>query len=340
MQTSASIRSHGRRPPASALTAPALPIALAGESAPVRRARAALDPPGGGPLLILAEDGLDPLSVARYVHERTRVGQPFVHVDCAADLDRLHDTVLGRRSRAAARDLETLGSGSGLLAARHGTVFLEHIGELPAAIQRVLARVLRDGEARAAGRDRVRISARVIASAGPALPGDAREGGFRADLLRRFGALPAILPAIRERPEDLPAIVHRLAGEIAAASHLPAPGFTQAALTVLTAMPWPGNLDELRSTLQRVLRDASGTIRQEDLLPVAALPGMVSRVPRGVSLREARRRFEREYIAAVLEQHEWRMSDAARTLGIERANLYRKARQLGIARCLPAERQR
>src|SRR5690349_3393730 len=83
MHTSASIRSQGRRVPAATLAAPALPIALTGESAPVRRARAALDLPGAGALLVLAEDGLDALSVARYVHERTRVGQPFVRVDCA-----------------------------------------------------------------------------------------------------------------------------------------------------------------------------------------------------------------------------------------------------------------
>jgi DNA-binding NtrC family response regulator len=119
--------------------------------------------------------------------------------------------------------------------------------------------------------------------------------------------------------------------------------FTQAAMTVLAAMPWPGNLDELRAMLGRVVRDVQGsTIRQEDLLhllPIVPFAGKIHSHP-AVSLREARRRFEREYIAAVLEQHDWRMSDAARTLGIERANLYRKTRQLGIARSAPAEKVR
>jgi transcriptional regulator of acetoin/glycerol metabolism len=95
---------------------------------------------------------------------------------------------------------------------------------------------------------------------------------------------------------------------------------------VLAAFPWPGNV------VERVLRDVPGdVVRQEDILPTVSVEGLAGRTPLG-SLREARRRFEREYIAAVLEQHQWKMSDAARTLGIERANLYRKTRQLGITR--------
>lgn len=341
MQTSASVRPHGRRAhaPHQPLVAPA---ALAGDSAPVRRARAALELPGAGPLLILAEDGLEAVAVARYVHERTRAGQPFLHVDCAdPDVARLHAAVFGERTRGAGHELESLGPGSVLVAARRGTVFLDNISDLPAAIQRGLARLLRDGEARVGGRDRVRVTARVVASAPPSLHADARDGRFRADLLRRFGALPAIVPPLRERADDLRVIVHRVASDIAAAAGRPAPAFTQAALTVLAAMPWPGNLDELRTTLQRVLRDAAGTVRQEDLLhllPLAPPQGIAARVGPSVTLREARRRFEREYIAAVLEQHDWRMSDAARTLGIERANLYRKTRQLGIVRAAPVPR--
>lgn len=342
MQTSAPLRSHPRRVSAPEPPAAVVPIVLTGDSAPVSRARAALDSSGMGPLLILAEDGLEPLTIARFVHERTRAGQPFLHVDCSdADLDRLHAAVLGRRPRASGRDLEALGSGSALVAARRGTVFLENIGDLPAAVQRGLARVLRDGEARVRGRDRVRLAARVIASASPSLHADSRDGRFRPDLLRRFGALPAVVPPLRERADDVRAMVHRVASQIAAESGRPAPAFTQAALTVLAAMPWPGNLDELRTTLHRALTTAAGTIRQEDLLhllPIAPLQGITARVNPADSLREARRRFEREYIAAVLEHHDWRMSDAARTLGIERANLYRKTRQLGIVRSAPPGR--
>ena len=221
------------------------------------------------------------------------------------------------------------------MAARRGTVFLENVGDLPATLQRRLARVLRDGEVRIAGRDRVRLAARVIASAPPSLTADAREGRFRAELLRRFGSVVAV-PSLAHRPADLPAIVARVTADLTAAAGRPAPSFTQAALTVLAALPWTRNVDELRQMLERVLAEAAGdVIRQEDVLPLVPVDGVMRRVGPVVSLREARRRFEREYIASVLEHHGWRMSEAARALGIERANLYRKARELGIPLSAP-----
>jgi DNA-binding NtrC family response regulator len=163
MHTTPAVKHHGRRPRRRALG----PAALVGESDAVRRAREILEQPGGGPLLILADEGLDVPGIARYVHERTRAGQPFVAVDCAqTDADALDATLFGVRSRAAAEP-ETLGAGSALLAARRGTVFLENVGDLPAALQRRLARVMRDGEVRVAVRDRVRIEARIPAAAAP-----------------------------------------------------------------------------------------------------------------------------------------------------------------------------
>jgi DNA-binding NtrC family response regulator len=314
-----------------------VPASLLGESPTVRRSRALLEAAGGGPLLILADEGLDASAAARYAHDRTRAGQPFRHVDCAQpEIEALDAALFGVRSRAAG-ELEALGAGSALLHARRGTLFLERIGELPAALQRRLARVMRDGEARVATRQRVRLDARIVATAAPSLTADARDGRFRADLLRRFATTPVTIPALRERTEDLPAIVSRVACDLAGPSR-PAPGFTPAALTMLAALPWTGNLDELRATLTRGLAQAEGrVVRQEDLLP--AVPGLARRMPPLASLRDARRRFERDYIASVLEQHGWRMSEAARILGIERANLYRKTRELGIQRSVPGGRR-
>jgi DNA-binding NtrC family response regulator len=313
----------------------ALPAALTGESAAVRHARQAVETAHPGPLLFLADEGLEAGAVAGYLHAKTRAGQPFITLDCAdGDADHLERMLLGSRPRAGSADLESVGSSSALLAARKGTLFIDHLIDLPAIAQRRLARVLRDGEVRTNARERVRMAARVVAAAPTSLASDARDGRFRADLLRRFGAQQITLPALRMRPEDLPAIVQRLTADIAAGAHRTPPSFTQPALTVLSAFQWPGNIVELRTALERILRDLSGPIvRQEDVLPTMPVEGMAAGLMTPlISLREARRRFEREYIAAVLEQHQWRMSDAARTLGIERANLYRKTRQLGISR--------
>jgi two-component system nitrogen regulation response regulator NtrX len=107
--------------------------------------------------------------------------------------------------------------------------------------------------------------------------------------------------------------------------------FTQAALALLAALSWPGNTAELRGVIERVVeRTDVGTLQVEHVLPALQLDrAPASFVPVG-SLREARLRFERDYIAAVLQHHGWRMAAAAQTLGIQRPNLYRKARQLGI----------
>jgi two-component system nitrogen regulation response regulator NtrX len=104
--------------------------------------------------------------------------------------------------------------------------------------------------------------------------------------------------------------------------------FTPAALTVLSALPWRRNTAELAGLLDRLVATRRGEIRQEDVLAEVQLDRAPARATG--SLRDARRAFEREFIAAVLRDHAWQMRDAARALGIERANLYRKARQLGI----------
>jgi DNA-binding NtrC family response regulator len=309
---------------------PLLPLSLRGGSADALRARAAVEASGSGPLLIGAEDGLDAERVARHVHERHRAAGPFVVVDCAASAADVERALFGARRSARAADVDLLSPRAALIASAGGTVFLSRLAELPALEQRRLARVLRDGEAAVSGRERVRPIVSVIASTGPDPDRAVAEGQLRADLLRRFGRPHLVLPPLRGR-SDFADVLRGAVAEQCAGDRRTPPAFTQAAVTVLAALPWPGNLDELRRTLNRLLRGAGeGPIRQEEVLAALAGEGVAARLRPHVSLREARRRFEQDYIAAVLEEHQWRMSDAARTLGIERANLYRKARQLGL----------
>ena len=156
-------------------------------------------------------------------------------------------------------------------------------------------------------------------------------GRVREDLYRRLSASLIDLPPLRERAEDVPAIVARIVEELSEADGLPRPPFTRAALALLASLTWPGNLAELRAALARVAAQARGeTIQIEELLPALQLDRAPAPfVPTG-NLHDARVRFERDYIAAVLQHHGWRIADAAHTLGIQRPNLYRKARQLGI----------
>lgn len=316
----------------------AIPLPLLGESDAARRGREALDLATGRrtPVLVIAEPGCRPADVARALHGRTRPDAPFVVVDCAAmEPSEIGGWLFGTpAAHGLAADLESLGADSALLASAGGTLLLENIDDLPAPAQRRLARILRDGEVRI-GRSPhpVALTVRTIGSTSNDLEADVRDGRFRQDLLRRFNASRITVPALRQRPGDLEPIVNALV----AAAHGGPRTFTQPAITVLAALPWTQNVDELSGVLDKVLQSAGPTVRQEDVLTHIPMDGTFTRVDLTASLREARRRFEREYIAAVLERHQWRMTDAARTLGIERANLYRKTRQLGITRLARAE---
>jgi DNA-binding NtrC family response regulator len=280
-----------------------------------------------GGVLFVAEPGTDVESVARELHALSRgSAAPFIPVDCsAATIDEL---LLGAGDRASPSDLESISAASCIVAARGGTLFLANIGELPASAQARLVRIARDGEARVAG-DAVPIRLRIFASAAPGIDADVQERRFRGDLYRRVTTSRIDLPPLRMRPDDVPEIAVWLLGDRCAAG--PGRAFTNAALALLGAVSWPGNLAELRDVIDRVVSGSAGaTIHVEHVLPALQLDrAPVSFVPSG-TLREARQRFERDYIAAVLQHHGWRMADAAETLGIQRPNLYRKARQLGI----------
>jgi two-component system nitrogen regulation response regulator NtrX len=178
---------------------------------------------------------------------------------------------------------------------------------------------------------------RVIASASPALEADVHQRRFRPELYRRLQRLRVDVPPLRDRGIDLPEVIDAALAEICCSRQVRF-ALAPAAKTALAALRWTGNLDELRGSLGRLVdRCTEGIIRQEDVL--ADLQQLEAR-PRGTvvsftNLREARQSFERDYIASVLESSGWRMTEAARILGIERANLYRKTRQLGITRLKP-----
>jgi DNA-binding NtrC family response regulator len=289
--------------------------------------------------LITGEPGSSVVSVARELHGRSRrADTPFVLVDCGVADTGGADRVLfgsapdlssGSSPRHDGPDLEPVARDSSVAAAIGGTLFLQDVSELPASTQARVARIARDGEVRIDGAA-VATMCRLIASASPGLDADVHAHRFRGDLYRRLSATRIDLPPLRERAEDVPLLAQRLLDDCAAAGS-PARSFTQTALALLGALTWPGNFAELRDAIHRVAAETDvAVIQVEHVLPaLRLLRAPAPFVPSG-NLREARLRFEREYIAAVLQHHGWRMAEAAQTLGIQRPNLYRKARQLGI----------
>lgn len=279
-------------------------VELMGGSPAAERARAAFDRAASAtcPVLLISEPGLDAAAVARTIHDRSaRFGEPFVVAECAAeDTAHLEERIFGSLGVA-------------------GTLALVDVQELSSSLQARLAQVLNDGDitggliATLSGLDRV--------------PQDAI---LRRDLLPYF-AERVELPPLRQRPADLPTLIGRLVEESATTAHLPAPTFTREAMILLSALPWRRNFDELREVLDLLVRAAAGGIvRLEDVLNHIPVERMTTGYTADTNLREARLGFERQFIASVLQRHRGRMEDAARSLGIQRTNLYRKVRQLGI----------
>jgi two-component system nitrogen regulation response regulator NtrX len=284
-------------------------------------------------VLITADPGAAVESIVRELHARGRHATgPCVIVECgASDPAPLEQLLFGMADPAVPADLEIVSSESRIAAARGGTLFLADVADLPASAQRRLARIARDGEIAVDGTAPVATGFRLVASAAPGIDADVEAHRFRPDLFRRLSAVRIDLPPLRERPEDIPVLAVRLLDDICDARGLPPRTLTETALALVGALTWPGNLMELRAAIDRAAADSrSDVIQIEQLLPSLPLLRASARfTPKG-NLREARLRFEREYISAMLQHHGWRMADAANALGIQRPNLYRKARQLGI----------
>jgi DNA-binding NtrC family response regulator len=302
-------------------------IAVARVQELVRRAALAQ-----GGVLLVGEVGADVASVARDVYEHARRSRGLSeHIDCAAgDPGRLDRLLFGASPAGAPPDLEWVSSDSRIAAACGGTVFLQDVADIPATVQARIARVARDGEVRIEGRPTA-TNLRWMASAVPGIEADVHTNRFRSDLYRRLATSRIDLPPLRERAEDVPALASRLLDDWCGVRGCARRTFTQPALALLSALTWPGNVAELRTVIERAAEEAPHDLMEiEDVLPALKLDRAPAPFLPAGNLRDARLRFERDYIASVLQHHGWRMAEAAHTLGIQRPNLYRKARQLGI----------
>lgn len=311
-----------------------IPLVLIGASPAARRLAEDIRAARGASCVLLeSESGLDPVEVARALHEQSGRSGRFVTIDCgAAEPAVVERELFGDVPRRTGGDVESIAPRSALAQARGGTLYLGELPELSAGAQARLARVARDGEARIGSGAAMRLGACLIGATSTDAESEVTEGRLRRDLLRHLSRTRIVVPGLRRRADDIPAILQAVTTQLCAEGGSEAKSYTQAAVTLLAAMPWRGNLVELRHAVSRlVAASASAVIQLEDVLAHVRFDGALAPHAPAGTLRSARQQFERDYIALVLRHHRGRVGDAARALGIQRTNLYRKARQLGIS---------
>jgi DNA-binding NtrC family response regulator len=291
-------------------------------------------------VLVCGESGVGRSVVARAIHDaaaRLRPGA-FASIDCAAyDGERLGTELFGIASRAeenlAARGLERLSRSSLAFGAIGGTLYLQNVAEAPTRVQRRLARLLRDREAVVADTGEViAFDVRCLVAGDARFDTAVKDGSVLEDLYRRLAAARIDVPALRNRREDIPALANHFLRGACAASKVTPKGFSRSALALLAALPWAGNATEMKALLETIAGGLGARgITVEDVLAHVRLGTGSVVVSHGGTLRQARAQFEQQYITAILRQHRGRITQAAKALGIQRTNLYRKMRTLKVA---------
>ena len=294
-------------------------------------------------VLVRGEDGTGRHMVARAIHaaDKTRSGR-FVAVDCAAfEAEQLEKELFGAAARTdddglPVRGLERISRTGRLHDAVGGTLYLQNVVEASSRVRRRLARLLRDREAVGDDGSALSFDVRCIASADVSMDAALHDGRVDDALYRRLSANRVDVPLLRNRREDIPALANYFLRQTCAMLGVPVKMFSRSALALLSALPFCGNAAELRELLHTIV-SGLGTrgIGVEDVLAHVRLEAGAVTFTQSGTLRQARARFEHEYIVATLRQHRGRITQAAKTLGIQRTNLYRKMRTLKVAQPRP-----
>jgi len=312
---------------------------MVGESASMRQLRdqVATAAPTNGRVLIYGENGTGKELVARRIHalSRRRAG-PFVEVNCAAIPEELIESELFGHVRGAFTGAVADRRGKFEIA-DSGTIFLDEIADMSLKTQAKVLRVLQEQTMDAVGgTNRIRVDARVLAATNKDLQSEIRAGRFREDLYFRLNVIPIFVPALRDRPEDIPLLADHFMAEFAREYGRRLKTFERAAVGMLQHYSWPGNVRELRNVIERLMIMVPGDVISPSDVSFLESSGLVRPAPAEApverqTLHEARDQFERDLILRTLTEQQGNMSRTAEVLGVERSNLYRKMKAFGIA---------
>jgi two-component system nitrogen regulation response regulator NtrX len=293
--------------------------------------------PTAARVLITGDNGTGKELVARGLHEASpRRDGAFVEVNCAAIPSELIESELFGHMK---------GSFTGAFADRAGkfeqadggTLFLDEVGDMSLSAQAKLLRVLQEGVVtRIGGSKAIQVDVRVLAATNKDLEAEIGDGRFREDLLYRLNVVPIEVPALRERLEDIPALVAHFADQLGAG--LQGRRFSDDAVRRLQSRPWPGNIRELRNAVERALILASGKVVTatdiDRLLPRDGVGGAGpdSGKGGGQSFDSFKQEAEKSFLMQQLREHDWNISETARAIRMPRSNLYKKIERYGLSR--------
>ncbi len=293
--------------------------------------------PTNATVLLLGESGVGKELVARAVHRNSlRHRERFVQVNCAAIPDELIESELfghekGSFTGATEKQIGKFEQGD------RGTIFLDEVGDMSAKTQAKVLRVLQEGEVERLGSARtIKVDVRVIAATNKDLEQEIEKGTFREDLYFRLSVIPIRVPPLRDRREDIPALVRHFVDLFSRDNNRRPQRFTPAALEYLQKARWKGNVRELRNTVERMLIMTPGdVIDVDDLRDIVRLDSKPAapdnEKERPGTLREFKESAERAFLVGKLRENNWNISKTAEVIGTPRSNLYKKLEQYGIS---------
>jgi two-component system nitrogen regulation response regulator NtrX len=289
-------------------------------------------------VLITGENGTGKELVARAIHRlSSRNEKPLVEVNCAAIPSELIESELFGHIK---------GSFTGAVAdragkfeqAHGGTLFLDEIGDMSLAAQAKVLRALEQGVVTRVGSSKaVQVDVRVIAATNKELESEIREGRFREDLFYRLNVVPIEIPPLRNRREDIPMLVHHFVDLLEQTDRVTPREISSVALDRLQALDWPGNVRELRNTVERLLILSTGTVIEVDDVDLLVSGGesgggLGAELLQAGSFSEFKEHAERAYLLQKLREHDWNVSETARSVDMPRSNLYKKIERYGLVR--------
>lgn len=310
------------------------PYRIIGESVPVKalRQQLALMANSNGRVLIYGESGTGKELVARAIHHLSaRSAGPFVEVNCAAIPEELIESELFGHRKGS---FPTAGEGkTGKFEKAHGgTLFLDEVGDMSLRTQAIVLRTLDEHRFEPVGAgESIQVDVRVVAATNKKLEEEIEKGNFREDLFYRLNVIPFHVPPLRERVEDIPLLADYFLAEFTSNYGRKPKELSEEAYEVLKSYHWPGNVRELRNLMERIVIMNPQTRIEARHIPLTSQRRSLARdYDRFSSLQEFRAAAERDYILNKLEETGGNVTRAAELLGLERSNLYRKMRALGI----------